>query len=79
MAAHVIAPFQYPGGKHRSASTVWSAIGDVRRYVEPFAGSLGVLLARPGDPHATPSAFGTRRTVSDREALTPTGWGPSSV
>lgn len=28
---------------------VWSRIGDVRRYVEPFAGSLAVLLGRPAE------------------------------
>lgn len=49
MAARVVAPFQYPGSKHRVAPLVWEALGDPMRYVEPFAGSLGVLLARPGE------------------------------
>ena len=41
------APFPYFGGKRRVASQVWAALGDVDNYVEPFAGSLAVLLARP--------------------------------
>lgn len=41
------APFPYFGGKSRVADTVWRAFGDVPNYVEPFAGSLAVLLARP--------------------------------
>lgn len=41
------APFPYFGGKSRVASLVWSRLGDVQRYVEPFFGSGAVLLARP--------------------------------
>lgn len=44
------APFPWFGGKSRVAPIVWQRFGDVRNYVEPFAGSLAVLLARPGDP-----------------------------
>lgn len=40
-------PFQWFGGKRRVASRVWQYIGNPRVYVEPFAGSLAVLLARP--------------------------------
>lgn len=29
---------------------VWERFGDVRNYVEPFAGSLAVLLGRPSEP-----------------------------
>ena len=32
------------------ADTVWRALGDVSTYVEPFAGSCAVLLARPHAP-----------------------------
>jgi hypothetical protein len=39
--------FWYPGGKRRVASLVWRGLGPVNTYVEPFAGSLSVLLARP--------------------------------
>jgi len=41
------APFPWFGGKSRVAAEVWSAIGDPDNYVEPFAGSLAVLLLRP--------------------------------
>lgn len=41
------APFPYFGGKRRAAQIVWSKLGDVGGYVEPFAGSAAVLLARP--------------------------------
>ena len=41
------APFPYFGGKYRAAPTVWAALGDVGLYIEPFAGSAAVLLARP--------------------------------
>ena len=41
------APFPYFGGKHRAAPIVWQALGDPAGYVEPFAGSAAVLLARP--------------------------------
>ena len=44
------APFPWFGGKSRVAHLVWERFGDVRNYVEPFAGSLAVLLARPGEP-----------------------------
>ena len=41
------APFPYFGGKARAAATVWAAFGDVKNYVEPFAGSAAMLLAAP--------------------------------
>lgn len=41
------APFPWFGGKRRVAPQVWDALGDVDNYVEPFAGSLAVLLERP--------------------------------
>ena len=41
------APFPYYGGKSRWAAEVWQRLGDVTVYVEPFAGSLAVLLAGP--------------------------------
>jgi hypothetical protein len=40
-------PFPYFGGKSDAADLVWRALGDVSSYVEPFAGSLAVLLRRP--------------------------------
>jgi hypothetical protein len=41
------APFQYPGGKSKVASIVWERFGDVSNYIEPFMGSLAVMLRRP--------------------------------
>ena len=56
------APFVWFGGKRRVAPEVWAALGDVPNYIEPFAGSLAVLLGRPHD-----MSNGTRRaeTVND--------------
>lgn len=44
------APFPWFGGKSRAASLIWDRFGNVPNYVEPFAGSLAVLLARPTPP-----------------------------
>lgn len=44
------APFPWAGGKSRAAGVVWTALGDAPVYIEPFAGSLAVLLARPSAP-----------------------------
>jgi hypothetical protein len=43
----IAAPFPYFGGKRRAAPSVWRELGDPSGYVEPFAGSAAVLLARP--------------------------------
>ena len=47
MTAALAAPFPYFGGKRRAAPAVWRELGDPSGYVEPFAGSAAVLLARP--------------------------------
>lgn len=49
-AQALTAPFPYFGGKRRVAGEVWARLGDVPNYIEPFAGSLAVLLARPYAP-----------------------------
>lgn len=41
------APFPWFGGKSKVARVVWQRFGDVPNLVEPFAGSLAVLLGRP--------------------------------
>ncbi len=44
------APFPWFGGKSRAVDLIWPRFGDPANYVEPFAGSLAVLLARPDVP-----------------------------
>src|SRR5215831_10195977 len=53
------APFPYWGGNASVAPVIWQHLGDVRHYLEPFAGSLAVLLARPHRPRV--------ETVNDRD------------
>lgn len=60
------APFPYFGGKMRASELVWSRLGDTPNYVEPFAGSLAVLLARPY-PVRT-------ETVNDKHAYLANFW-----
>jgi DNA adenine methylase len=63
------APFPWFGGKSRAAHLVWPRLGNVPNYVEPFAGSLAMLLARPavGDRPAL-------ETVNDKDALLCNFW-----
>ena len=62
------APFPYFGGKRRAAPTIWREFGDPAGYVEPFAGSAAVLLARP--------AFEGRRveTINDADGWLVNTW-----
>lgn len=60
------APFPYFGGKSGAANLVWRALGDVENYIEPFAGSLAVLLGRPSDPLV--------ETVNDLDGLLCNAW-----
>lgn len=60
------APFPWFGGKSRAAPLVWAALGDVANYVEPFAGSLAVLLARPSAPRV--------ETVNDLDCYLANFW-----
>jgi hypothetical protein len=62
------APFPYFGGKRRVADLVWAALGDVDNYVEPFAGSLAVLLERP-EHHGRKA-----ETVNDADAYLSNFW-----
>jgi len=51
MVEPVRAPFPWPGGKSRVAAEAWRALGpEIVNYVEPFAGSLAMLLGRPNGP-----------------------------
>lgn len=42
--------FPYFGGKAKIAPIIWKGFGQLDNYVEPFAGSLAVLLANPHIP-----------------------------
>lgn len=46
MNTQLKAPFPYFGGKSSAAPEVWRRFGTVNNYIEPFCGSLAVLLAR---------------------------------
>lgn len=63
-------PFPWFGGKSRAAPLVWSALGNVANYVEPFAGSLAVLLARPSSHFQTPRI----ETVNDKDHYLSNFW-----
>ena len=67
-AKSLAAPFPYFGGKRRAAPRIWQALGDPSGYVEPFAGSAAVLLARPG--------FNGRRveTINDADGWLINAW-----
>lgn len=67
MTELVNAPFPWFGGKRRAAHLVWPRFGDVPNYVEPFAGSLAMLLARPG-------GAGKIETVNDRDRYLANFW-----
>ncbi|MFH7319273.1 DNA adenine methylase [Desulfurivibrio sp. D14AmB] len=60
------APFPYFGGKARIADMVWQYLGDIPNYIEPFAGSLAVLLARPSTPKV--------ETVNDADCMICNFW-----
>lgn len=60
------APFPWFGGKSRAAHLVWPRLGPVRNYVEPFAGSLAVLLKRPSPPKI--------ETVNDKDCYLANFW-----
>lgn len=64
--ASLKAPFPWFGGKSKVADLVWDRFGDVTNYVECFAGSLAVLLARPHAP-------GTE-TVNDLDCMVANFW-----
>ncbi|MFP4145883.1 MAG: DNA adenine methylase [Phycisphaeraceae bacterium] len=60
------APFPYFGGKRTVAAEAWARLGDVRNYVEPFAGSAAMLLMRP---HA-----GRVETLNDADCFIANFW-----
>ena len=66
MSEKLKAPFPWFGGKSRVADIVWQRFGDVPNYIEPFAGSLAVLLGRTTDAQA--------ETVNDLDCYLANFW-----
>lgn len=61
------APFPWFGGKSSVADMVWQRFGVVRNYVEPFMGSLAMLLGRP-------LPFDGTETVNDADGFVANFW-----
>jgi len=59
-------PYPFFGGKSRVAEVIWSGLGPISNYVEPFAGSLAVLLANPQIPKI--------ETVNDKDCFISNFW-----
>lgn len=59
-------PFPWFGGKSRAAPLVWSALGDVLNYVEPFFGAGAVYFLRP-HPHQI-------ATLNDKDGMVANFW-----
>jgi DNA adenine methylase len=65
------APFPYFGGKKTVASLVWDRLGDPENFIEPFAGSAAVLLARPTPPRI--------ETLNDEDYFIANFWRATSI
>ena len=63
--SQLTAPFPYFGGKRRAAALVWERFGEVFTYIEPFAGSLAVLLRKEPMP---------REIVNDLDGFVTNFW-----
>ena len=63
-------PFPWFGGKADAAPAIWSALGDVPHYVEPFGGGLAALLRRPHPANRTYYS----ETVNDCDGLLVNAW-----
>jgi hypothetical protein len=59
-------PYPYFGSKRRIVKDIWARFGDIENYVEPFAGSLSVLLGNPNIPKI--------ETSNDLDLLIPNFW-----
>jgi hypothetical protein len=60
------APFPWFGGKSRATDLIWSRLGKVKNYVEPFFGSGAVLLGSPYIPGV--------ETVNDKDGYIANFW-----
>src|SRR5574337_1107418 len=59
-------PFPYFGGKSRACAAVWNAFGEVDNYIEPFAGSVAMLLGAPDGDRI--------ETINDLDAFISNFW-----
>lgn len=64
------APFPWFGGKRKAAPLVWSLLGDVSHYIEPFCGTMAVLLERPHPCNRTYFS----ETVNDADGFICNAW-----
>lgn len=64
------APFPWFGGKSKATPLVWRLLGDVDHYVEPFCGTMAVLLERP---HPVNRAYHSE-TVNDADGHVVNAW-----
>jgi len=56
----------YFGGKSIISKSIWEKIGYVENYVEPFCGSIAVLLSNPNPPKI--------ETINDKDCLVTNFW-----
>src|SRR5689334_15904688 len=61
-------PFPYFGSKRKVAVQIWERFGEPKAYIEPFAGSLSVLLGRPKHSEIV------SETVNDADGLLINFW-----
>lgn len=61
-------PFPYFGGKSRIADLVWTRLGSVPNFIEPFFGSGAVLFRRP------PAHLPATETVNDKNGWVSNFW-----
>jgi len=65
--AKIKTPFPYFGNKRRVCSVVWSRLGEVDCYIEPFAGSASMLFGCPYGPRR-------REVIGDKDGLVANFW-----
>jgi DNA adenine methylase len=63
--------FPYFGGKSKVAPIIWQGLGSISNYIEPFCGSLAVLLAAPKIPKI--------ETVNDKDCFISNFWRAVSI